>query len=279
MAEDVAAVKESLAANHKAHLAKINDFVTRSLKRELTEFEQDKRELVEARVRLVAESKTRIADMQKQFVTESAKKVEAMVKASLKQEMAQLHEDLETHRQNMFGRRMFEAFAAEYQTSYLAEGTETRKLQKVVESKEAEIAAAKADAEEAKSKLDEAHTGKQAAERRIVIAEARAERTKIMSELMSNLKGDKRAVMESMLEQTKTSALRGAFQKYLPVVLSENARKAAPTGKKEVLKETKAKETISTGDRQTRAPEPEKLNETQKMDEIATIVHLAGIRK
>jgi hypothetical protein len=61
--------------------------------------------------------------------------------------MKQLHEDIEAHRQNDFGRRIFEAVAAEFQTSYLAEGTEMRKLQKVLESKQAEIAAKQAEVE------------------------------------------------------------------------------------------------------------------------------------
>ena len=50
--------------------------------------------------------------------------------------MTQLHEDLENNRQNMFGRRIFEAVAAEFMTSYLAEGTEIRKLQSILAEKE-----------------------------------------------------------------------------------------------------------------------------------------------
>lgn len=279
LAENVSNVKAKLAENHKAHLEKINDFVTRSITRELSEFESDKRELVETRVRLVAESKQKIAEMQGKFISESAKKVEKMVNESLKREMAQLHEDLEAHRQNMFGRRIFEAVAAEFQASYLAEGTEMRKLEKMLESKEAEMAAVVAESEARKAELAEAAQEKAAAERKVQLAEARAERTRIMSELMSNLKGEKRSVMESMLESTKTSALRAAFEKLLPVVLSENARKVAPTGKKEVLSENAGKTTISTGDRKSRKVEADSVEETQKMDEIATIVQLAGIRK
>lgn len=281
LAEDVAAVKNTLAENHEKHLAKINEFVTRNLRKELAEFEQDKRALVETRVKLISESKQKIADTQKKFVSEAAKKVEAVINETLKREMVQLHEDLERNRQNSFGRKIFEAVAAEFQMSYLAEGTEMRKLQKMLESKEAELLAERESAEEAKQKLAEAAEAQAQTERKVALAEARAERIKIMSELMSNLKGDKRAVMESMLETTKTSQLRAAFNKLLPVVLQEGTRKAPTTGKK-VLNETssapKAAATTVTGDRNSRVIE-ENHDDIQNNEEIATILHLAGIRK
>lgn len=275
LAEDVASVKDRLAENHERHLAKINEFITRQLTKELMEFETDKRALVEARVKLISESKQKLAETQQRFVKEAAKKVEGTINEALSREMKQLHEDLEAQRQNSFGRRIFEAVAAEFQTSYLAEGTEMRKLQKVLESKQAEIEAKDAEVAAAKQKLDEAAKTQQVTVRKVQIAEARAERTKIMSELMSNLKGDKRAVMESMLETTKTSQLRASFAKLLPVVLNEGTRKVAPTGKK-VLTETPA-QTV-TGNRDERLV-TESKDETQENAEIAAIVALAGIRK
>lgn len=275
LAEDVASVKDRLAENHERHLAKINEFITRQLTKELMEFETDKRALVEARVKLISESKQKLAETQQRFVKEAAKKVEGTINEALSREMKQLHEDLEAQRQNSFGRRIFEAVAAEFQTSYLAEGTEMRKLQKVLESKQAEIEAKEAEVTAAKQKLAEAAKAQEATARKVQIAEARAERTKIMSELMSNLKGDKRAVMESMLETTKTSQLRASFAKLLPVVLNEGTRKVAPTGKK-VL--TEAPSQTVTGNRDERLV-TESKDETQENAEIAAIVALAGIRK
>lgn len=117
------------------------------------------------------------------------------------------------------------------------------------------------------------------AERKISLAEARAERTRVMSGLMANLKPEKRDIMESMLEQTKTSALRASFQKLLPIVLNENRKETSKVLGKKVLKESQQKATISTGNRSNRSNvEQENTKEEQKMDEITTIVHLAGIR-
>lgn len=274
LSESVEGVKAKLVENHEKHLEKINAFVTRQLTKELNEFAQDKRALVETRVKLIAENKQKLAAAQAKFIAESAKKVDAVVTETIKREMTQLHEDIERNRQNSFGRRIFEAVAAEYMTSYLAEGTEVRALQKVLEAKEAEIASKATVLAEAEQKLNEAAQKVAAAERKAQLAEGRRERTKIMSELLSNIRGEKRAVMESMLENTKTGELRAAFDKLLPVVLSEGTRKATPTGNKTVLKETQQ---VVTGDRAA----DRVIVETTTEDDgsIAEIIQLAGIKK
>lgn len=276
LSEDVEALKAKLVENHERHLEKINGFITESLTREISEFAQDKRALTEARVKFATEAKQKLAETQKTFVKESAKKVEQVINATLKREMKQLHEDIEAHRQNDFGRRIFEAVAAEFQTSYLAEGTEMRKLEKMLEAKQAEIAAKQAEVEATEQKLNEAIEANQAAARKVQLAEGRAERTRIMSELMSNLKGDKRTVMESMLETTKTSQLRAAFNKLLPVVLNEGTRKVAASTGKKVLNESPA-QTV-TGDRDVRETAQPVVQE-ENNQELAAIVQLAGIRK
>ena len=114
-----------------------------------------------------------------------------MINETLKREMTQLHEDLEKNRQNMFGRRIFEAVAAEYMTSYLTEETEIRKLQDALSTQEQALT-------ETQGKLDEAVKEGQIASRKVRLAEDRAVRTKILGELLTNLRGDKRSVMEGM---------------------------------------------------------------------------------
>ena len=198
-----------------------------------------------------------------------------MINETLDREMRQLHEDVERYRENQFGRELFEAFASTYMASHLSEGSEVRKLQKVLESKEAEIANAISAAESVREQLAESEQKIAAAERKAVVIEERAQRNKIMSELLSSLRGDRRAVMKSMLETTKTANLKTAFEKLLPVVLSEGSKKTAPTGKT-VLSETKAAPApVVTGDRQVRE-DVAALDEDQS---IAEIVHLAGIKR
>lgn len=277
LAESFEALKAEMAKEQAARLKKIDEFVVRATTRELKEFEQDHRALVETRVKLVKESKAKLAETQARFVKEAAKKVESTINETLKQEMTQLHEDLERNRQNQFGRRIFEAVAAEFMTSYIAEGTEIRKLQTVLESKEQELAKLSA-------KLDETVKATEVSSRKAKLAEDRAARTKIMSELLSNLRGDKRSVMESMLETTKTEHLRSAFDRLLPVVLSEGTRK--PQAEKKALTEsprtTERRFVSVTGDKSNRLYESAQSETDAQIEndaEIGQIIRLAGITK
>jgi len=280
LAEELKDAKREIAEQHVKHVKKIDEFVTRQVRKELVEFAEDKKALVESRVKLVAESRSKLKATQTKFIAEAAKKVDAMINDRLTVELTQLHEDLERNRQNMFGRRIFEAVAAEFMTSYLAEGTEVRKLQKVLEGKEAEIAEKAALAEAAQTRIDEAVAAKDAADRKATLALEGAERSKLMSELLGPLKGDKRSVMENLLETTKTSALRRDFDKYLPMVLNEGRGKAAT--ETAVLSETRVAPPVKTrpasGDalRNNRLLESQ-ASETQESPEIAHIVRLSGL--
>ena len=277
--EQFDAVKAEVVRQQAERVAKIDQFVIRQVQKELNEFQQDHKALVETRVKIVAESKKRISETQKKFVKESARKVETAINETLKREMVQLHEDLERNRQNNFGRRIFEAVAAEFMTSYLNEGTENRSLQITLESKEQELAAKEA-------KLNEAVKAIESITRKVKLAEDRAIRTKTMTELLSPLRGEKRSVMESMLESTKTENLRQQFDKLLPVVLNEGTRKpavAAPADKR-VLSETKAPvRRVVTGDKTTRLAESARTETEVELDAtndmLATVVRLAGIQK
>jgi hypothetical protein len=267
--EQYQAVKADVAKATAQRLKKIDEFVVNQLSKELTEFRQDKRALVEARVKVVAEGRQKIAETRKKFIKDAARKVESVITSTLKHEMSQLHEDLERNRQNNFGRRIFEAVAAEFMASYFTEGSEIRKLQSILESKDKALS-------EAQAKLNEANEELNILQRKMRLAEERANRAKIMGELLSGLSREKRAVMESMLETTKTEHLRATFDKLLPVVLNETRRKHAR--ERDVLNEAKSvRRTVPvTGDK-TPAPFAQGLFEEDS--EVAEVVRLAGIRK
>lgn len=272
-------IKESLANAHAKRLKKIDEFVVRQVGKELKEFDTDHRALVETRMKLVKEGRKKLTETQSRFVKEAARKVERAINTTLRSEMTQLHEDLEANRQNMFGRRIFEAVAAEYLTSYLAEGTEVRKLQNMLESRKTELANTKAKLEETARTVD-------VAQRKAKVAEDRAQRSKTMGELLSNLRGEKRRVMEGMLETTNTNALKETFNKLLPVVLDDMPRRPAVSsqGKRSLSESTSAPSkpaTVVTGDssRASRIYESARNENVEELDEIAEVVRLAGIHR
>jgi hypothetical protein len=230
---------------------------------------------------MVAEGRKKLMETQQRFITEAASKVEKFVEENLRANLADLHEDIERNRQAHFGQEIFKAFVAEFMASHYADDTEARKLQNVVESKDAEVAAAKTALELAEQKLIEANAKVDQVSRKVQFAEERVERTKIMSELLSPLKGEKRAVMENLLGTTKTTELRKAFNRLLPVVLSETTRKSETTSA--VINEGKTKVVENrtvTGDRvrNPRLVESENQQMNAENQEIALIKHLAGLR-
>ena len=111
---------------------KMEEFVVGALAKEIKEFHEDKKGVVETKVKLVAEAKKQMAKMKEAFITRSAKVVESAVNKKLAEELKSLKEDITAAREINFGKKIFEAFASEYQNSYLNEKSETSKLMKVV---------------------------------------------------------------------------------------------------------------------------------------------------
>ena len=92
----------------------MENFVVKQLAKELTEFEADKKAVVEQKVKLVAEGKKMIAEAKQRFVSKAADVVEKTVEKSLRSELFQLKDDIKVAKENNFGRKVFEAFAGEY---------------------------------------------------------------------------------------------------------------------------------------------------------------------
>jgi hypothetical protein len=206
----------------------LETFVVEALAQELTEFMQDKTDLAETKVRLIREGREEIKQVKQQFVQRAAKMVESVVTEGLRSEITSLKEDIETARRADFGRKLFEAFAAEYQTSYLNEKSETAKLLKVIDMKDLAIQ----EAAKAVVKAEQVLESKKA---EIASLKESQERKAIMDELLSPLSGEQRQIMGELMESVKTARLNESFEKYLPAVI---AGKATPQ-KKQALVEAK----------------------------------------
>lgn len=263
--ESKLALKESFASR----LNKLEKFVLGQLNEEIQEFEQDKKLFEARRIELETEAKTRIAETQKTFIRKASDLVQKTVLESMTKEMSQLKNDLKIARENNFGRRLFESFAAEFMTSHLAEGTEIRKYQKIIaESAKRE--------KELKRALVEKENALSSAQRKITLAEERAARAKIMSEILNPLSKDQRVVMVNLLEGVRTEKLQEQFKRYLPTVLRETANKGqAP---KKVLTENEAQNAsvALTGDRENLVSKSIEIENTDPT--VIQIRKLAGLK-
>lgn len=223
--------------------SKLEQFVIESLAQEITEFYSDKQELAETKVRLIREGRAELNRVKEQFVRRSAKLVEGIVSKNLTSEITALKEDIEAARRADFGRKLFEAFAAEYQTSYLNEKSESAKLLKVIDMKELALKEA-ADAVVQAEKLLE----KKAQE--INLLKESQTRKEIMGELLAPLNKEQRAIMSELMEGVKTSKLNESFEKYLPAVIAGRApqKKQALVEAKEVTGNKTSKTTFTSAD-------------------------------
>jgi hypothetical protein len=195
---------------------KMEEFVVGALAKEIKEFHEDKKGVVETKVKLVAEAKKQMAKMKEAFITRSAKVVENAVNTKLAEELKSLKEDITAAREINFGKKIFEAFASEYQNSYLNEKSETSKLMKVVGETTLKLKDAEKVIEEKQAVIE----SKEAEARRQADLMERKEK---MAEMLKPLGKDKSEVMSQLLESVSTAKLEASFNKYLPHVMADKA--------------------------------------------------------
>jgi len=239
------------------NFSKLENFVVHALAKEISEFATDKKDLAETKVKLVREAKSKFEDIKQSFIKQSAKVVENAVTNKLTTEIKQLKEDIDSARNNDFGRKIYEAFAQEFAGSYLNEKSETSKLLKIINKKEQELA-------EAKQAVAEKDNLVESTQREIRVTKDLMERKAVMSELLGPLDASKRDIMKELLESVQTKKLNEAFDKYLPAVMEGQKKTVAP--KKAMLSEGSE----VTGNRESK-PEV-------GLDNILDIRKLAGLK-
>ena len=262
-------VKELRADRAKVneHLDRTKEFVVKQLSRELAEFHNDKRDLVETKVRMVTEGKEILTKTKDSFIKRSAELVEKTINKALRSELGVLKDDIQSAKENEFGRKIFETFAGEFMTSQLSEGTEVAKITKKLEDSATKIA----KLEETITAKDEAITSAETAQK---VLEDRMDRNKVMEGLLAPLGKEKRTVMVDLLETVKTTNLKSAFKKYLPAVLNEKVSSET----KQSLNEGKVTE--HTGDRGEEQMVSSSTPESQGSDanNIIQLKKLAGLK-
>lgn len=240
---------------------KLEQFVINSLAREIREFEQDKRAVVETKVKLVSEARDELNKLKQKFISESAKKLNESVAKHLKGEIKQLKEDIESAKENSFGRRIFEAFAAEFSVTHLNEKSETRELIKQLDSMTNKI-------QESASEVNELKRLVESKEREVRLIKESNLREKTMSELLSTLNEEKSEVMRNLLESVQTPKLKAAFEKYLPAVINKFEDKKSASKKKELISES-----VVTGDKSAKNMD----DSSEERDNVIAIKRLAGL--
>jgi len=266
--ESVAKEMKEFHAEKKAmkeNFSKLENFLLKQLAEEIREFRIDKKSLVEQKVKMVTEGKQKLQETKTQFIKRAAQIIESNIENTLRSEIKQFKDDIRVARENDFGRKMFESFAAEFMTSYLNEGTELKKLQKVLESKEQELITLTESVKKNKNLMEGLDT-------KLKATQDLVERQRVMGELLAPLSKDKKAVMKELLESVQTKNLQGAYNKYLPSVLNEAIERKPEAAKAQLNEATLS---TNTGNRVKVTHE----EESRDSSELQHILSLAGIRK
>jgi hypothetical protein len=257
LAEEIKELRSDRKTQTEA-VAKLEKFVIHALAEEIKEFDQDKKAVVETKVKLVAEAKQKLAELQGQFVKRSATLVKEAVANNLGSELAQLKEDIQTARENMFGRRLFEAFASEFAVTHLSENKEFAKLKAELETKDQVIA-------ESQKAIAEKEALVESKNREVKVITESITRKEKLAELFKPLNKEKADVMSSLLEGVQTERLQAAYEKYLPAVLNNSSVKKA---EKPVLAESR---TEVTGDKSAK-------DDADTNNNVIEIRRLAGLK-
>jgi len=215
LAEEIGELRKD-RKQHNEGLEKLENFVVHALAREIQEFAQDKRDVVETKVRLVREARGKLEQLKARFIKESAEKMSQSVSRHLKAELTQLHEDIRVARENNFGRRIFEAYAAEFGATHLNEKAEVRKLYDLVSRKDRQLAEAINLGRKAKVLIEHK-------EREVRMLKESNERENTLEMLLAPLNREKAETMRNLLESVQTARLKNAFEKYLPAVLEDRS--------------------------------------------------------
>ena len=262
MAQELNESRVQAQASVEARVNKLEEFVLRQLSEELAEFTADKKALVEQRVKLAKEAQTKLHETREAFVSRATTVVDKTLNEVIRKELVQWRDDIKTARENNFGRKIFEAVAAEYMSSYLSEGSAVKKLQK-------QLAESAKMLSEAQAQIQQKQTLLESEKRAVQVATERAKRVEVMNELLNPLRGDKRAVMENLLSDIKTTNLKEAFARYLPTVMNGNApRKAAPAQPRTVA---------HSGDRVSLVETQQQTSTPEDSQDLQNILYLAGI--
>jgi hypothetical protein len=259
LAEEIKELRADRKVQNEA-TAKLEQFVIQALAEEIKEFDQDKRAVVETKVKLVAEAKDKLATLQADFIKRSAGLVKEAVAKNLGSELTQLKEDIQAARENMFGRRLFEAFASEFAVTHLNENKEFAKLQTMLAKKDAIIA-------ESKKAIAEKQALVESKEREVRVITESVSRKDTLAELLKPLNKEKAAIMQDLLEGVQTAKLQAAYDKYLPAVLNNGtvAKVAKP-----VLAESRVE---VTGDKSAKTDVP-----TETSNNVVELKRLAGLK-
>lgn len=274
-----AELNEQWITERETLIEAIDEKVSQVLTEELKELKEDIerfRDLEAEHAEKLVEAKGEMADQLKKDMDMLIEKLDKFLEIRLTAEVDELREDVEIVKKNEFGKKVFEAFVAEFRKHYTGDDSVEAKLT------------------ETQQRLEDTLSALEDAEKKI----AKADRAEKMRTVLAPVSGRTREVMEAILKNVDTPLLEEAYKTYIGRVVKETTEKKeevkTSTSEKEekVLAEGEKKEEAKpatsgkavTGDTKEVLEESAKLNKEPEVksvisdEEKARLKRLAGIK-
>lgn len=195
IAEQWASERDTLVENVETFVAKRLDAEIAELKSDIERF----RDLEAEHAAKIVEEKHLMAVQLQEELDQLIDKMDAFFEIRLTEEFQELREDLEVVKQNEFGRKIFEAFATEFNKSHIDE-----------DSTQSKLAKAQAQLEEAEQAFKE-----------LKESESKLIRESKMDRILGSLQGKKKEQMQFILANVETDRLEEAYSHFIGRVLKE----------------------------------------------------------
>jgi len=251
------------------YVSKATKFLNETLKNEVSELRDDRKQLSEAltkfgkfisdqislyakdhknemdkldnlRVRLVKEHNEKLSDAKKKFYTEAAGKMEKFTNAVIARELKEFRSDIVESRKRAFGAKLFEAFAKEYAVKFFNEDKVVKSMLESVKANQNKLIATNKTLEKQLKESKEQNAKATKINEGLM-------RNKIINESVSILAKDKQDMIKNLVKDVPTEKLQESINKYIPMIMNDSGKKQINNNR--VLKEGR-KPTILTGEKQ-----------------------------
>ena len=222
-------IAEQWATERDALIENVETFVAKKLEEEVADLKADIerfRDLEAEYAKKIVEEKHSMAETLAQELDQLIDKMDAFFEHRLNEEFSELREDLEIVKQNEFGRKIFEAFATEFNKSHVDEDAVQSKLTAAISKLQ--------DAEKTIGRLEESQAK--------MVREAKLEK------ILAPLSGKKREQMAFVLANVDTSRLEEAYSHFIGRVLKEDSSSQSPEGDARPTQITESANVVVTGD-------------------------------
>ena len=261
-------LNEQFEAKKADFVEKASKFLNESVKKEVVELRNDKKQLGESlnkfgkfiseqvmaqtkahrdemksldalRVRLVKENAEKLSSDKKKFFAEAADKMEKFINSSVSRELNEFRKDIAESRKKSFGSKIFEAFAREFAVKFFNENKVVNGLLESVKANQNKLMHSNKVLEGKNAELIKESKQLKAINNRL-------NRKKFINESVAHLAKDKQDMIKNLVKEVPTEQLNESIKKYIPMILSNSSAKTINKNER-VLKESR-KPTFLTGE-------------------------------